>query len=102
MYPAIDYINHLENNQASMRNELVDLRARDAERQSQLEKLSQQVSIVQQDRRGQYDANAGPGFSTHFQQPSSDSPRKLPPLVNGNANAGASAMQGVQYSDERR
>ena len=97
---AIDYITHLENNQQSMRGELVDLRARDAERQAQLEKLSQQVAMFQQDSRGPpYESNSGPGFSTHFQQPSSDAPRKLPPLVNGNAS---SAMQGVQYSDERR
>ena len=97
---AIDYITQLETTHKSMRNELVDLRARDGERQAQLEKLSQQVALFQQERsRPPYEAGPAPAFNGHFPQPPSDPPRKLPPLVNG---TGPSAMQGVQYSEERR
>ena len=84
-----------------MRNELVDLRQRDSERGAQLDKLSQQVALFQQERNrpSSYEAGPAPTFNGHFPQPPSDPPRKLPPLVNGN---GPSAMQGVQYSEERR
>jgi hypothetical protein len=83
-----------------MRNELAELRQRDLDRQTQLEKLSQQVNRFQQQQsQGSYDGSSGPGFSGHFSQKPAEPPRTLPPLMNG---AGPSAMQGIQYSDDRR
>ena len=97
---AIDYINHLESSHKSMRNELGELRQRDLDRQAQLEKLAQQVSRFQQQQsQGSYDGPSGPVFNGHFASKSSEPARTLPPLMNG---TGPSAMQGIQYSDDRR
>ena len=98
---AIDYISHLESTHKSMRSELQELRQRDIERQGQLEKLGQQINRFQQQHQnqGSYEGPPGPVFGGHFPQNPSEPPRTLPPLMNG---VGPSAMQGIQYSDDRR
>lgn len=102
LFTAIDYITHLESTHKSMRNELQELRQRDIERQGQLEKLGQQISRFQQQQQqnqGTYEGPPGPVFGGHFPQNAPEPPRTLPPLMNG---TGPSAMQGIQYSDDRR
>jgi hypothetical protein len=83
-----------------MRNELAELRQRDIERQAQLEKLGQQLSRFQrQQSQGSYEGASGPVFGSHFPQNPTEPPRTLPPLMNG---TGPSAMQGIQYAEDRR
>jgi hypothetical protein len=83
-----------------MRNELAELRQRDIERQAHLEKLGQQLSRHQQQQnQGSYEGPSGPVFGNHFPPNPAEPPRTLPPLMNC---SGPSAMQGIQYSDDRR
>lgn len=96
----MDYITHLECADKSMRTELAELRQRDVERQAQLEKLSQQVHRLQQQHsQGAYEGQSASSFNNHFPQNHAEPPRTLPPLMNG---SGPLAMQGIQYSDDRR
>jgi hypothetical protein len=97
---AIDYISQLEGSRQSMRSELAELRQRDIERQAQLVKLEQQlIHFQRQQSSGGYDTSSGPGFSNHYPQHPVEPPRTLPPLMNG---TGPTAMQGIQYSEDRR
>lgn len=83
-----------------MRNEMAELRQRDIERQAQLGKVGQPVSRFQQHQtQGSYEGPSGHVYGGHFPPNGTEPPRTLPPLMNG---AGLSAMQGVQYSDDRR
>lgn len=102
---AIDYITSLENqtkqqrlDYEKQRHQLQDLENKMHDMSQQMQRLQHQgsfpppPSVIPQSPLGY-----GPGpqhYATNLDGPN-ELPRTLPPLING-------AMQGIQYSDERR
>ena len=92
LFLAIDYINSLETQNTKFRNEIEQLRQKQAEMELRMKEMAQMARISGSTASFETGPpppnNIGPMFGV-------DAPRTLPPLVNG-------AMQGVQYSEERR
>jgi hypothetical protein len=99
---AIDHIQSLENKLNHYRLENEKQRQQMDHMDGQIKDLTQQLQHLHSQGPYQTPPNAlspSPlGFGNHYgngMETSAEPPRTLPPLMNG-------AMQGVQYSDERR
>jgi len=104
---AIEYITQLENQVKQQRMDSEKQRHQLQDMESKIREMSQQMQRLQHPAGGAYPPPAPPnslpqsplGYGSHFGNNgidgSNEPTRTLPPLVNG-------AMQGVQYSDDRR
>ncbi|KAH8692044.1 putative HLH transcription factor [Talaromyces proteolyticus] len=100
---AIDYITSLEKQVASSRRETNDLQREVQELRAQLggQQVNGQSRLYDSHSINgpQTNGSSQPGtYPTYASGMAVDQPRTLPPLINGSV----AAMQGVQYTEERR